>query len=249
MINPKITLEIFRHAREVYPQECCGVITQKGRVQTYHRVTNVAREPEKAFVLDSNEFAEICDDREPAYIVHSHTGDGATTKPSAADICSCNECEITYVIVSLPEGDMRILQPEKMSLVGRPWSLGTFDCWGLVMSFHEKHGVKLKDYRVDYPWWQNEYPDNIYDENWESEGFEIINDYSNIPVGSMIMMQVQSEKTNHAGIYVGGGMFLHHLYGKLSKLDFYSEYYQQRTVRIVRHKDLPEGAGYDASTD
>lgn len=252
MLTPKVKLEIMRHAKEDYPNECCGVVTQKGMAQKYHRITNASKDPENEFILNANEYANIVFSigysESIVYIVHSHTGDGATTRPSPADICSCNECEIPYVIVSYPEGDMRILEPEDMPLAGRPWGLGSFDCWGLIMSFHAKHGVKLADYRVNYPWWNKEYGENIYDDNWIEEGFELV-ETDDIPVGSMIMMQIQSETTNHAGIYIGDNKFLHHLYGKMSKVDTYSDYWRERTVRIVRHKNLPEGANYNAETD
>lgn len=245
MLTPKVKLEIFRHANEVYPHECCGVVTQKGMAQKYHRVTNVSKTPEQSFILDPVEFVEISDNEKVVYVVHSHTGDGATTRPSAADICSCNECELPYVIVSIPEGDLRIVQPEKMPLAGRPWGLGSFDCWGLIMAYHGLHGVELSDYRVDYQWWTNDYPDNIYDDNWVKEGFI----ESDLVPGAMIMMQIQSEKTNHAGIYIGDNRFLHHLYGKISKVDLYGDYYRERTVRIVRHKDLPLEVSYDPEKD
>ena len=143
---------------------------------------------------------------------------------------------------------MRILEPSTMPLIGRPWGLGSFDCWGLVMEFHKKYGVKLNDYRVNYPWWEKRYNENIYDDNWIKEGFELVKT-SDIPVGSMIMMQVQSEITNHAGIYIGNNRFIHHLYGKMSSVDIYSDYWRERTVRIVRHKDLPEDVTYDPETD
>lgn len=252
MLTPKVKLQIFQHAKEVYPHECCGVVTQKGRAQKYHRITNASKEPESEFILDSNEYAdvlfELAHNESIVYVVHSHTGDGATTRPSSADICSCNECEIPYVIVSIPEGDMRILEPSTMPLIGRPWGLGSFDCWGLVMEFHKKYGAKLNDYRVNYPWWEKQYNENIYDDNWIKEGFEPVKT-SDIPIGSMIMMQVQSEVTNHAGIYIGNNRFIHHLYGKMSSVDIYSDYWRERTVRIVRHKDLPEDVIYDPETD
>ena len=212
MLTPKVKLQIFQHAKEVFPHECCGIVTQKGRAQKYHRIKNASKDPENEFILDSNEYSDIAfglaDNESIVYVVHSHTGDGATTRPSPADICSCNECEIPYVIVSIPEGD----------------------------------------YRVNYPWWEKRYNENIYDDNWIKEGFELVKT-SDIPIGSMIMMQVQSEVTNHAGIYIGNNRFIHHLYGKMSSVDIYSDYWRERTVRIVRHKDLPEDVTYDPETD
>ena len=49
MISAKIKLEIMRHAQDVYPAECCGVVTQKSRVQRYHRIKNVHDDPENAW--------------------------------------------------------------------------------------------------------------------------------------------------------------------------------------------------------
>lgn len=108
MINAKIKLEIMRHAREVYPNECCGVVTQKSRVQKYHRITNVHADPENHFTMDAGEYVEALEHGEMIAVVHSHTGDGATTLPSAHDSCMCDEMGVTWIIVSLPEGDMRL---------------------------------------------------------------------------------------------------------------------------------------------
>ena len=59
MLTPKIKLEIFQHAKEAYPHECCGVVTQKGRAQKYHRITNASKDPENEFILDSGEYASV----------------------------------------------------------------------------------------------------------------------------------------------------------------------------------------------
>lgn len=40
----------------------------------------------------------------------------------------------------------------ELPLLERPFVLGHFDCWGLVMSYYRQtHGIELHDYRVDYP--------------------------------------------------------------------------------------------------
>lgn len=61
--------------------------------------------------------------------------------------------------------------PEAVPLIGRPFILGSHDCWGLIMDWHATQGVTLDDFRVDYPWWESQYPDNFYFDNWEQEGF------------------------------------------------------------------------------
>ncbi|UCR74484.1 tail assembly protein [Klebsiella phage KL3] len=239
MIQPKIKMAIFEHAKEVYPHECAGLITQKGRVQKYHAIDNVAADPENQCVPDEKQYGEIMLENEGKVVafVHSHTGDGATTIPSAHDVCMCNEFEIPFVIVSLPEGDLRVIEPTSTPLIGRPWSLGSYDCWGLIMSFHKLHGVELNDFRKPYEWWKE--GEDLYAENWQAEGFEEV--YGPPRFGDMIIFQLQSPVWNHAGIYVGNNEIIHHLQGRLSSVDLYSGWYEEKTVLVCRHKDLKHG--------
>ena len=76
----------------------------------------------------------------------------------------------------------------------------------------------------------------LYDEHWYREGFREF--AGEIRLGDMIMMQISAPVTNHAGIYLGDNMMLHHLYGQLSQRYPYNGYFQERTVRVVRRKEL-----------
>lgn len=235
-LQAKIKLEIFQHAQDVYPNECCGVVTQRGRVQKYTPIDNVHPDPENHFDMDGTQYAEATDERDLVAVVHSHTGDGATTLPSAHDTCMCDEMEVDWVIVSLPEGDMRIVEPQSRPLTGRPWSLGSYDCWGLVMAWHKEQGVILNDFRKPYKWWEPEHGENLYEDNYLKEGFRPT---GNEPQpGDMVIMQLQAPVWNHAGIYLGDNQLLHHLSGKLSKIDIYSGWYADHAKMICRHKDL-----------
>lgn len=236
MISAKIKLEIMQHVKEEYPKEACGVITQKSRVQKYHRITNVHDDPENHFEMDAVEYAESLDKGELIAVVHSHCGDGASTIPSAHDSCVCDEMGVSWIIVSWPEGDMRIVEPQERPLIGRPWSLGAFDCWGLIMAWHKQHGVVLNDFRKPYEWWKSEYGENLYQDNYLKEGFVETNEPPK--PGDMVIMQLSSPVWNHAGIYLGNNQLLHHAFGKLSRIDLYSGWYQEHTVKICRHKDL-----------
>ncbi|QGF21242.1 tail assembly protein [Citrobacter phage HCF1] len=133
-----------------------------------------------------------------------------------------------------PEGDLRIVQPERLPLIGRPGHLG-IKIAGLA--FHKEHGIELNNYSVPYEWWKDG-KENIYDDNWQREGFIEVN---RDPIyGDMCMFRLQSVVTNHAGIYLGDNQLLHHMSGKLSRKDIFSGWYQDHIVRVVRHKDLPE---------
>lgn len=238
MYTEKVKLATILHAKDVYPNECCGVVTQKGRAQKYHRIDNVHRDPENHFEMDAQQYHDALEAGELIAVVHSHTGDGATTTPSAHDRAVCNEMGVNWIIVALPDLDWRVVEPVDSPLTGRPFALGSSDCYGLIMAWHKKHGITLDDFRVDYEWWKKEYGENIYQDNYLEQGFEPVNRAPK--VGDMIIMQIDSPVWNHAGIYVGDNQMLHHSFGKLSRIDLYSGWYQERTVMVCRHKDLPD---------
>lgn len=236
MIQDKLKPEIFQHVIACYPEECCGLVMQKSRVQKFVPLKNAHSDPMSHFVPDAQEYFDATNESgwEVVTLVHSHCGDGANTFPSDSDVANCNEHQIPYTIVSWPEGDMRIIQPEQMPLIGRPWVLGVYDCWGLIMEFHKLHGVHLNDYRVDNRWWIDG-SKNFYQDNWRDAGFV---QKSDLKFGDMIIFQISSPVWNHAGIYVGDNTIIHHTEGKLSKRDYLTGWYDEHKVLICRHKDL-----------
>jgi cell wall-associated NlpC family hydrolase len=48
-------------------------------------------------------------------------------------------------------------------------------------------------------------------------------------------MQVASPVPNHAAVYLGDGLILHHLQGRLSSRDVYGGYWQKVTTHALRH--------------
>lgn len=227
---------IMAHAAAEYPRECCGVVAQKSRVERYFPCRNLAAEPTEHFHLSPEDYASAEDWGTVVAIVHSHPD--ATTQASELDKAQCDATLLPWHIVSWPEGDLRTIQPRgELPLLERPFVLGHFDCWGLVMSyFRQTHCIELHDYRVDYPWWENDYPDNFYQDCWYECGFR---EFDGPPKpGDMVIMQVQADKWNHAGILLDGNMLLHHLYGHLSQRVPYGGYWQERTMKILRYKSL-----------
>ncbi len=118
--------------------------------------------------------------------------------------------------------------------------LGYADCWSLIREFYlREYGIGLGNYSVPYEWWESG-KERLYDDNWEREGFVEIAAGAMQP-GDIIMMSVQASVTNHAAVYVGDNIILHHLFGHLSSRTPYGKYYRDRTVRVVRHKDRMHG--------
>ncbi|WP_130834345.1 C40 family peptidase [[Erwinia] mediterraneensis] len=235
-MRKKTIAAIMAHAAAEYPRECCGVVAQKSRVERYFPCRNLASDPKEQFHLSPEDYAEAEDWGTVTAIVHSHPD--ATTRPSPLDEAQCDANGVPWHIVSWPEGDVRTIQPRgELPLLERPFVLGHTDCWGLVMSyFRQNHAIELPDYRVDYPWWEDQYEDNFYQDKWYEAGFR---EFSGPPrEGDVVMMQVQSNKWNHAGVLLDGNMLLHHLYGRISNRIPYGGYWVDRTMKIVRHKDL-----------
>lgn len=232
-MRQKTISAIMAHAAAEYPRECCGVVAQKSRVERYFPCRNLAPEPKEQFNLSPEDYSLAEDWGTITAIVHSHPD--ATTRPSPLDEAQCDAHGVPWHIISWPEGDLRTIQPrEELPLIGRPFVLGHSDCWGLVMSyFRQTYGIELADYRVDYPWWEDQYSENFYQENWYDCGFREFT--GETQAGDMIIMQVQSNKWNHAGILLEGNMMLHHLYGRVSNRIPYGGYWQERTMKAVRH--------------
>ncbi|MGO2345360.1 MAG: C40 family peptidase [Providencia sp.] len=236
MITKKLSELIFQHVKSEYPNEACGVICQKSRVKQYFPCRNLSSNPTDHFELSPEDYALAEDWGNPIAIVHSHCGDGVTTQPSELDKLQCDATELPWVIVSWPEGDLRVISPRgERKLEERPFVLGHADCWSLIMDYYyQQHGITLNNYSIERRWWEE--GESRYMDNWRKEGFV---EFSGEPKdGDMVIMQVQADVPNHAGVLVNNGMLLHHLYGQLSRIIPYSDYWRDRTVKIVRRKEL-----------
>ncbi|MGC6304704.1 C40 family peptidase, partial [Klebsiella pneumoniae] len=153
-MRQKTIKAIQEHAAAEYPREACGLVAQRGRAERYFPCRNLATESKDNFVLAPEDYAEVEEWGTITGIVHSHPD--ATTQPSELDKAQCDATLLPWHIISWPEGDLRTIHPRgELPLLERPFVLGHYDCWGLVMSyFRQTHGIELHDYRVDYPWWE-----------------------------------------------------------------------------------------------
>ena len=104
--------EAFKHATEVYPEECCGLIIDIDGIETYWKCKNISGSyKEKSFVIDPLDYADGEDQGEVLGIVHSHP-DGEL-KFSEADITSCNHLDVDFYLVDPFTESMIMIEPEK----------------------------------------------------------------------------------------------------------------------------------------
>jgi proteasome lid subunit RPN8/RPN11 len=235
-LSTETQLKIKQHANSVFPQECCGVVLDGGE---YIPCRNIALGMEEDdFVLDPEDFAAAEDKGDITAIIHSHpNGDH---KASEADQVSCEKSGKPWYILSWPAGNFGRIEPKGYvaPLEGRQFAYGVLDCLSLVIDYYKKHlEVDIKYFQTEFDWWSK--GENYYQEKWDSwtEGvFTEIKDHSKLKKHDILLMQVASNVPNHAGVYLGNNMVLHHLMGRLSTKDVFSGYFQKHTIHVLRHK-------------
>lgn len=231
----KHILEALRqHAAAEYPRECCGLVIQVGRRHQYMPCRNLAADGQDRFELAPEDYAAAEDLGTVIGVAHSHPD--ASSRASDADVALCNAGTVPWHILSWPEGDLNTILPAEgvPPLIGRPFVHGTdYDCYGLIRGFYQlEYGVTLPDYPRADDWWSH--GGNLYLDLFADAGFEPAS--GPLQRGDVVLMQVQAEKTNHGGVYLGDGQLLHHLYGRLSGTVAYGGYWLDRTILVVRYK-------------
>jgi len=236
-MREKLLAAIRKHVASEYPKEACGLIIQSGRTQTYMPCRNIADDPMQDFTLSQEDKRAAEAQGDILMVIHSHP-DVPQLIPTEFDRVQCDHSGVEWGIMSWPDGDFCTISPRgERDFVGRQWVLGYADCWTLIMDYYrQEHGITLNNWSVDYEWWHDG-KESRYDDNWEAEGFVQI-DPAEMRPGDMIMMRVQSPVTNHAAIYVGENLMLHHNSESLSTRAPYGDYWRNRTVRVVRRREL-----------
>lgn len=225
---------IRRHAAADHPREACGlVVVAKGR-ERYVPCRNVAAGTEH-FVLPAEDYAAAEDIGEVVAVVHSHPD--APAAPSEADLVSCEASGLPWHILSWPADDLRTIEPSgyQAPLVGRAFAHGVLDCYTLVRDWYQRErGVLLPDFARRDDWWAH--GEDLYLQHYVEAGFERISQDQPDLAGDVILMQLRAPVPNHAAVYLGDGLMLHHLHGRLSSRDVYGGYWQEITRCVLRHR-------------
>ena len=100
--------DIFKHAEQEAPKECCGLVIEENDNEKYIPLENISTEKDE-FRMDAKTFVKYQLISKIKYVVHSHYGQDC--QPSNADKKQCKEVGIPYLIVSYPDKEYTILQP------------------------------------------------------------------------------------------------------------------------------------------
>lgn len=126
-------------------------------------------------------------------------------------------------------------------LVGLPFVHGSTDCYGIVRRIYKDNwDIELTDYARPDGWWDMGM--NLYMEHFYDEGFRSVDEpISKIEEGDVLLLAIKSEVANHAGVYVGNGLVLHHYYGRLSEVRSMNGVFRNALCAHIRHKDVVIG--------
>lgn len=256
-------LDDFRaHALAEYPRECCGLLVAVKRKERYFPCRNIGNTGRDRFVLSPEDYAAAEDVGDVIAVCHSHPDVAA--RPSEADKVACEATYMPWYIASVCrdlDGPPAVTGVHRFEpcgyeapLVGREFVHGVLDCYALVRDFYARElRITLPDFERKDDWW-NDGHSSLYLDNFRAAGCEPVPQGESLQRGDIILMQIRSGNgvPNHAGVYLGDGQMLHHLYGRLSSREVYGGWFQERTRLIVRHvgamlaspeKVKQEGAG------
>jgi proteasome lid subunit RPN8/RPN11 len=254
-LEPQVLADFKAHAVAEYPRECCGLaVVFKGR-QIYVPCRNQAETPAEHFILHPEDYAAAEDRGEIIAVLHSHPN--VPARASEGDRVSCEGSGLPWYIVSVMPSETEGQPPEprevnsivpegyEAPLVNRPFVHGILDCYSLCRDWYKReHGLVLPDFERRDAWW-NDGSSSLYEQHFAEAGFEVVTRTikENLDVlrpGDGILMQIdaRNQVPNHAAIYLGDGLMLHHLYNRLSSRDVYGGPWLDYTRAIVRHRNL-----------
>lgn len=199
--------EIRAMALAAFPNEGCGLITEKG----FRVVKNIAANPREEFEISVQDLAQGYAEKLLA-IVHSHPH--GPDCPSQADMEMQLLGDVPWVLLSTDGkacttpfimGDQAPIPP----LVGRSFRHGVTDCYSLIRDYYRlERNIILKEFPRDWEWWKKD--QELYQKGFIEAGFRRIIEEELRP-GDVFLAQLRSNTPNHGGIYLGNGLILHHL--------------------------------------
>lgn len=136
--------------------------------------------------------------------------------------------------------------------MGRNYHHGWQDCYALIRDYYQRElGIAIPDFERIDRWWEDPAHASLYLDNFSKAGFYEVD---SIQRGDVLICRVgRTEHPNHAVVYlandaelqseqtepcIGSALILHHPYQRKSVREVYGTQWQERVVKIVRHRDV-----------
>ena len=226
---------ILDHAKQCEPQEACGLILSDPMMgeRFYYPCQNIAADPLNFFEISPEEQIEAEKLGWIEAIVHSHPNGEPVLSLADRQMFAHTDCDWLLVC----DGKLQRF-PKIPPLIGRDFKHGKTDCYTLFKDFYFLAGLDMDEFNRSDEWWHN--GQNLYLDNLEGQGFKRLDSQETLQIGDVILMQVGANVPNHAGIYLGSQMVLHHSPKRLSKRDLYDGYWLKHTHSIWRHHNAEQ---------
>lgn len=224
MITEELKQILINTAKKEFPKEMCGILflNEENNVE-FKQCDNLSDNPTELFEMDNS----VLIDYNVVAIVHSHTN--GRNYLSKYDMRNQHLLNLDWVLVC---GEQVIKYRPIEPLLGRPFEFNKQDCYNL---FRDCYMLAGSDHLPNF-----EYPDNWYEQGMNlyvdrlpEYGFEKVD---NLEIGDVILFTIGSEIPNHAGVYLGDNLFIHHSIDRLSKRDIFGGYWLKNTHSIWRYK-------------
>jgi len=228
----KVLADIYAHAEEAFPEECCGLVVNVGHELRIVRADNVSHAPRESFKIDPVFYLRHVDNVELIYHSHPNSSSALTD----ADKASSERVGKPFIVVGWPAGDVSRYVPDGSvaPLEGRSFVYGIFDCLAIVEDYYAEQGIDLpRAERPPYNWWEGtrDYAGEWYERN----GFKLVSQLEMLQEGDVLVMRIGPCKVpNHVGVYLNGSLILHHTLDGLSRVEVYGGYWRKHTVKVLR---------------
>jgi len=201
MFGARVDAELMQFARFVSGAEVCGFIDAAGNVVS---VPNVAADPSEAWAMPAGSVP-----LDARAVWHTHPQGPAC--PSGADMQFAIASAMPHAVATIDGVVWFGEGVPRAPLVGRPFRHGVTDCYSLIRDFYHMAGADIPDFPRDWKWWKK--GRSLYLDGFREAGFRDI-PAATVQPGDGLMFAIGSTVPNHAGVFLGDGLMLHHLSSK-----------------------------------
>jgi cell wall-associated NlpC family hydrolase len=153
-----------------------------------------------------------------------------------------NTNNIAYTIIGKNKDYSKSFLPdryfEKVAYENRIYIYGMLDCYTLIRDyFRNKHNIWIPA-NIDrsFNWWNN--GKNLYVDLYHKYGFKQIT--SAIKRDDVLLFKFGNSMPSHSAIYIGNGMMLHHMLGRLSCVEPFDGIYKSSLIGVLRYDPVLE---------
>ena len=234
LLTTEQIIKIKEYCIEQAPKEACGYVYD----DTIVFCKNVSEVP-NTFELSEEDSLKI-QQTQGAILWHSHTN--GINHPSKQDLEMQLETDIPWAVLVLDSlNDQYFLKEifyfgdclKRDPLYERSYRFGVTDCANFVLDYYQENGIKFPAYPRDMDeWLAGAYS---YEDYFTKPGFKVVgNCLKDAKEGDLLLFNIRAKFPNHAGIYLGNGIFGHHLQNRVSKKEPV-EPWSRYLVKVMRH--------------